>query len=415
MLRRLSIAIGLMAAVSTAPALAAGDAAAGLQALKDYNLIVLDHYTIGDEVEGRVLVGGDATGAATQFGIGSTTAGQGSTAGSSLPILTVGGKLDAGDIKIHNGTNGSAGTSIGTSTSVAIVGNSSHLIFNGGNPRSALIGGNLTGNIDIATGTTLSIGGKLIGDLGGNSGVARIGQNVTGNNNAGNNGATVQQNLGVGFNSADIGAITTTINTVKDDVTALASALSTLTTAGANPSFTSLVGTKLTLNGVAGTNGFALFNLNATDLKSLSELYYNFSSSTMPVIVNVFGTYTDVLNQANGVVLGFNSVTGDAYNQQVIWNFVDATKIDFTGNEFHGSVIAINGTVYNHTPIEGSVVAKNFVQGGEVHLGTYNRDLPTPPVLPPVPEPATWAMMIAGMGFVGASMRRQARGSLRTA
>ena len=33
----------------------------------------------------------------------------------------------------------------------------------------------------------------------------------------------------------------------------------------------------------------------------------------------------------------------------------------------------------------------------------------TPPALSPVPEPAIWAMMIAGLGFTGAALRRTAR------
>jgi len=33
----------------------------------------------------------------------------------------------------------------------------------------------------------------------------------------------------------------------------------------------------------------------------------------------------------------------------------------------------------------------------------------TPPALAPVPEPAIWAMMIAGFGFAGSALRRKAR------
>jgi hypothetical protein len=35
----------------------------------------------------------------------------------------------------------------------------------------------------------------------------------------------------------------------------------------------------------------------------------------------------------------------------------------------------------------------------------------TPPALAPVPEPAIWSMLIAGIGFAGAALRRTARQS----
>jgi hypothetical protein len=37
--------------------------------------------------------------------------------------------------------------------------------------------------------------------------------------------------------------------------------------------------------------------------------------------------------------------------------------------------------------------------------------VPNPPTIVPVPEPATWAMMILGFGMIGAMMRRRARPS----
>jgi len=58
----------------------------------------------------------------------------------------------------------------------------------------------------------------------------------------------------------------------------------------------------------------------------------------------------------------------------------------------------------NNTPIEGSVVAYDFKQGGEVHLGTYNG---TDSFLTPVPEPKTWAMMIGGFLLAGLALRRR--------
>jgi uncharacterized membrane protein YgcG len=49
--------------------------------------------------------------------------------------------------------------------------------------------------------------------------------------------------------------------------------------------------------------------------------------------------------------------------------------------------------------------------GGGGGSGSGGTDVPTVPIVPttpvsPVPEPATWAMMVAGFGLVGAAMRR---------
>jgi len=45
-------------------------------------------------------------------------------------------------------------------------------------------------------------------------------------------------------------------------------------------------------------------------------------------------------------------------------------------------------------------------QGATSNLVVFKTGTPPPP--PPVPEPASWAMMIGGMGLVGAALRRRA-------
>ena len=395
MLKRSSLAIALgLAAFSSAPALATGDATAGLEALKNYNLIVLGDVNLKHDVEGKMLVGGNLTGT-SQVGIGNSSQGQGTSAG--VPVLTVGGNLVNADIKVHNGSNGGSGT-IASGGSASVAGNvtNSWLTMNS-TPRTVNVGGNYSGsNPNIGTGDVYNIGGSFSGgSINQNGGTLNVGGTASGNFN----GGTRNFNLSAGDPgyAASISApITATVNKVAADVQALSSALASLGMLD-NPSGFDISGTAMTLNAVDNGAGYALFSFNAADFASITSLTYNFADTT-PVIVNVFGT---------NVTLGFNSNGANRdYNQQVIWNFVDAETLNFAGNMFHGSVLAPNASLLIHTPIEGSVVVGSYTdgRGGEIHLGTFNGNIN----LVPVPEPATWAMMIAGFGLAGAGLRRRA-------
>lgn len=390
MIRQLGIAVSLAAIIASTPA-RAGDPAAGLQALKDYNLIVLGDITIGHDVEGKTLIGGNLQGNGT-VGIGNGSQGQ---AASSAPTLTVGGNVSNANLNINNGSNGGGGT-IATGPGIAVGGNvtNSNLNLNGSSKQIA-VGGNLSGNPNVNAGDTLLVGGNTTGILNINGGTVQIGGSALGGANF--NGGTFQQNLGAGFASGIVTPISSTVAQVADDVKALSSALAAFTL-GSNPSFLSAAngGQQLVLNAVGGGNDFALFNFAGSLFNAYSEMSYNFPSTALPVIVNVSGT---------AINFGLNPVGGNnAFaNQQIIWNFYEATSLNFT-TMFHGSVLAPFATLTNNTPIEGSVAVAGFNQGGEVHLGTFNLDLRTQTA---VPEPATWAMMIAGFGLVGAAMRRR--------
>ncbi|TPE62427.1 choice-of-anchor A family protein [Sandaracinobacter neustonicus] len=75
--------------VATSPALAAGDASAGLQAMRELNLIVFGNvHANGQEVEGKSFIGGDLTGGGTNWGIGNGSQG---AAVSDWRTLTVNG------------------------------------------------------------------------------------------------------------------------------------------------------------------------------------------------------------------------------------------------------------------------------------------------------------------------------------
>ncbi|MCW2366003.1 choice-of-anchor A domain-containing protein [Sphingobium sp. B7D2B] len=396
MLKRSSLAIALgLAAFASAPALASGDAAAGLEALKNYNLIVLGDVNLKHDVEGKMLVGGNLTGA-SQVGIGNSSQGQTKNAG--IPVLTVGGNISNADIKVHNGSNGGVGT-IASGGSASVAGNVSNswLTMNS-TPRTVTVGGNFTGsNPNIGNGDVYTIGGSFSGGtINQSGGSLNVGGTASGNFN----GGTRNFNLASGNSgyAASVSApITATVTKVSNDVRALSTALASLNMAS-NPSGFDITGTAMTLNAVDNGAGYALFSFNAADFASINSLKYNFSGTT-PVIINVFGT---------DVNLGFNSDgANQANNQQVIWNFVNAETLNFSGNIFYGSVLAPSASLLIHTPIEGSVVVGRYTDGngGEIHLGTFNGNLN----LVPVPEPSTWAMMIMGLGLTGLAMRRRAK------
>jgi len=97
-------------------------------------------------------------------------------------------------------------------------------------------------------------------------------------------------------------------------------------------------------------------------------------------------------------------------------------KFQFTDVLLNGQSIASNFTLTGSNALMGT----GYAPAGTVSLlfqadytcrdcwsdwfGGYvqvtQATLPTPPITGVVPEPATWAMMLAGMGVVGAIMRR---------
>jgi choice-of-anchor A domain-containing protein len=227
----------------------------------------------------------------------------------------------------------------------------------------------------------------------------RAGGSINGNAN----GAVYIANLGTGWNAATTSlAIAAERAQLVDDLTALSATLSGL----ANTSTVTASGmNNPVINGVDGGNGFAVLNLTSAFFSMYSgQLSYNLPSTSLPLIVNVAGT--------GPISWGLNPAgTNKNYNQSVIWNFFEATSISFT-TMVNGSVLAPFATISNTTPIEGSVAVRNFNQGGEIHLGTYAGAEPflaPPPPPPAVPEPASWAMLIAGFGLVGATLRRRRR------
>lgn len=357
-----------VAALASAPAVAAGNASAGLQALRELNLTVLGTLTTnGQEVEGKTFAGTVHASNWTNFGIGSSAHPSQGATGTQFDVLDAvndasgSWRLKAG---YPNGNNGTVGDT------ARIGGSVQDVDFNG--TGNLFVGGNLNNHINVNS------------------------NNVTygGANPGGSSPATHDASLGTGGANDLRAALSIKLANLTGDLTALSNALSGLTSLGTITSLNS------PLDYSSATNGYAVFTMTEAAFEQQNgnfDALFSGVPAGMTTIVNVLGTDLVEGGGANN-----NYVGG---NQSVIWNFHDATSLSLKG--FHGSVLAVNADVTNSSAIEGSIVAKNFTLNGEVHLGTFagtgNFLVPPPGG---VPEPASWAMMLVGFGAIGSVLRR---------
>lgn len=169
-----------------------------------------------------------------------------------------------------------------------------------------------------------------------------------------------------------------------------------------------------TLKGTS--SGLNVFNIDASKLTATNTLKFDLAPGGT-ALVNVVGAGPGGLVKFYEAGMFINGASITASNQNlasgILWNFNDASSLDFYSVGFAGSILAPTADyVGGWGVIHGQVIVDDFSGSGSGHGITqvnnvrYTGGLLTPP--PSVaPEPASWVLMILGVGGAGAMIRRR--------
>jgi len=141
-------------------------------------------------------------------------------------------------------------------------------------------------------------------------------------------------------------------------------------------------------------NGVAVFDLTSIDsdlfdYNKVTQFAFDLGSATT-VYLN-----TDITS-AN-INVNFLADSAKWAGKSLIWNFYAATDLTIDA-QFGGSILALNANLVQNQNIEGGVYVDNLDSRAEIHLN---------PFIGAVPEPETYAMLLAGLGLVGFVARRR--------
>jgi choice-of-anchor A domain-containing protein len=377
-----------------------------LQILDQFNAVSFTTFSSASDVEGRTVVGTNLTGGATFYNNPGSN-----LASSSYAALTVYGNATGGQLNVNNGggfviagnnqdninINGSASAS-----TMSVVGGA-----NSGNvntPGGTVYLGSNSGSVNINGTANVSLNGANTGTISTNGGTFTYTGASSGSGNR--NNTTVTQAASVTNPASTLGSFSATFQT---PLTQLSTQLAGLTANSA----TSVSGNALSFNAAPNSSGVAVFNVNSSVFTtgSLSTVAINLDGATTVIInVTVSGCTTStgcVLDMPGS--LNFTNPTG--YAETVLWNFVNATSLDFS-TEFGGTVLAPDAQVSNSSPIDGTVVANSISTTGEIHEYAYTGTLPGSTVAvtgqsTAAPEPASLAVIGSGMAALGWVKRRR--------
>ena len=260
-----------------------------------------------------------------------------------------------------------------------------------------------------------SIGGGIAaaGNISGSS--YNIGKGAYGNYSviAGNNFTYSNGSIAGGYYAGGTATIAPSTNLAKtpasaapamsfastsSDVAKTSSAIGALTATGSAQVLNKWAPNQVTLtSGAGGAKSVEVFNMTASQFASINNLQSTLDSSiTKTLIFNLSGD-ANWGNMSMDVLSGYN----------VLFNFTNAQQVNFNSISVLGSVLAPNAVIGgSNGGITGTVVAGDW----NANLTLGNKAFVASDVagfVSAVPEPETYAMLLAGLGLVGFAARRR--------
>ncbi|QIG80635.1 choice-of-anchor A family protein [Stakelama tenebrarum] len=341
---KLLLAASLGAAALAMPQTASAQVVTGLDALRNWNLMVLGDLTSSSEVEGRTYVTGNLNGNSSNYQIRTPS----DATVSGLPGLTVVGDVTGGAKNLNNGSG-------------------------------AVIGGNVDSGFNLnGAPQTVKVGGTI--------------SNTNVNSNTVNSGLAASDPAFMSDLQLQASVLDSSLHDLSHDLAGL-DANSTATFSGNRGTF----------DATPGADGVAVFSIDAADLDSIGEIQFN-TNGADTVVVNVAGADINLNDNFLGGTSGlgenviWNFSEAETLDLSTAWGgSVLAPDADaHTRNYVEGSAVFGNlvqdGEFHLGTYAGGYNPPSNPGGGGD----------PTP-----VPEPGTMLLFLIGAGGLFYVARRQ--------